>query len=109
VLSEELQIAKTESRFRDVNERIAESAEGFGATEVGLVCECADPQCGQLIEAPLDEYEEVRADGAQFLVAAGHEVPDHERVLEARMGYRIVEKLRGVGALARRLNQRPAR
>ena len=57
--TEELKTAKTESRFRDVNERIAESAEQFGIDELALVCECADPECGQQIDAPVDEYEEL--------------------------------------------------
>ena len=107
--AEELKTAKTESRFRDVNERIAVSAEQFGTEELALVCECADPNCGQQIDTPLDEYEETRSDGAHFLVAPGHEVPDHERVVKTGPGYRIVEKLRAVGAVARRLNPRPAR
>ena len=107
--SDELHTAKTESRFRDVNERIAETAEELGTTDLALVCECADAECGQRIEATVDDYEEVRADGAQFLVAAGHEVPEHERVIGSRPSFRIVEKLRGVGAMARRLSPRPAR
>jgi hypothetical protein len=106
VRSEELKTAKTESRFRDVNERIADTAELVGADEVALVCECADPLCGHRIDAPVGDYEETRADGAHFLVAPGHEKPEHERVLKTRPGYRIVEKLRGVGAVARRLNPR---
>jgi hypothetical protein len=40
--------APTEARFRDVNERIAESAQRF--------------------DASLDEYEDVRGDGATFIV-----------------------------------------
>jgi hypothetical protein len=104
--SEELRIAKTESQFRGVNERIAGTAERFGATEAELVCECSDPKCGHRIEAPLADYEQTRTDGAQFLVAPGHENPDHERVAGHRPGYRIVEKLRGFGAAARRLNPR---
>ena len=105
--SDELRIAKTESQFRDVNERIAETAERFGATEAELVCECSDPECGHRIEAPLADYEQARTDGAQFLVAPGHENPDHERVARHRTGYRIVAKLRGIAAAARRLNPRP--
>jgi hypothetical protein len=104
--SEELRIAKTESQFRDVNERIAETAERFGASEAELVCECSDPECGHRIEAPLADYEGVRADGAQFLVAPGHENPDQERVARHRPGYRIVQKLRGIAAAAQRLNPR---
>ena len=106
--SEELQIAKTESRFRDVNERIVETAEQIGANEAELVCECGDPECGDRIAAPLEDYEETRADGAHFLVSPGHELHEHERVLKTRPGYRIIAKLRGVGAVARRLNPRRA-
>ncbi len=109
VRSEELRIAKTESQFRDVNERIAESADEIGLQQAELVCECADPECGHRIEASLDDYERVRSDGALFVVAPEHHVPEHEAVVESRPGYRIVEKLRAVGAAARRLNPRRAR
>ena len=106
--SEELRIAKTESRFRDVNERIAETAERIGANEAELVCECWDPECGQRIAAPLEDYEDTRAHGSHFLVAPGHELQEHEDVVKTRPGFRIVAKLRGVGAVARRLNPRRA-
>jgi len=109
VRSEELRIAKTESQFRDVNERIAESADEIGLAQADLVCECADPECGHPIEASLDDYERARSDGALFVVAPEHHVPQHEEVVESRPGYRIIEKLRGVGATARRLNPRRAR
>jgi hypothetical protein len=106
--SEELRIAKTESRFRDVNERIAETAERIGANEAEIVCECADPNCGERIAAPIEDYEETRADGSHFLVSPGHEEAEHERVVKTRPGFRIVEKLRGVGAVAMRLDPRRA-
>ena len=106
--SEELRIAKTESRFRDVNERIVETAERVGANEAELVCECGDPECGERIAAPLEDYEETRGHGSHFLVSPGHEEQEHERVVKTRPGFRIVAKLRGVGALARRLNPRRA-
>jgi hypothetical protein len=107
--TEELRIAKTESRFRTVNERIAESTQDVGLEEAALVCECADPECGHPIEASLEDYEEVRSDGARFMVAPEHHVPEHEEIVESRPGYRIIEKLSAVGAAARRLNPRRAR
>jgi hypothetical protein len=107
VRSEELKAAKTESQFRDVNERIAESAERVGADEVALVCECHDPECGTQIDVTVEDYEDTRADGARFLVAPGHERPDLERVLRTRPGYRVVEKQKAVGDVARRLSPRP--
>jgi hypothetical protein len=108
VRSEELRIAKTQSRFRNVNERIAESADEVGLPQVDLVCECADLECGHPIEASLDDYERVRSDGALFVVAPEHDVPELEEVVDSRPGYRIVEKLRAAGAAARRLNPRRA-
>ena len=106
--SEELRVAKTESAFRDANERIADSAQQIGLEKATLVCECADPECGHPIAAPLEDYERVRADGARFLIAPQHEEIDHEHVVETRPGYRIIEKLRAVGSAARRLNPRRA-
>ena len=107
--SDELLIAKTESAFRSVNERIVESATSVGASEAEFVCECDDPGCGRRITAPIDDYERVRSNGARFLVAPEHEEQGHEEVLASRPGYRIIEKLRAVGAAARRLSPRPAR
>jgi hypothetical protein len=85
--------ATTEALFRDVNERIAESAERFDATESDFVCECADPNCTHRVSASLDEYEEVRDDPATFLVVPGHEEGEIERVVSDRGRFRVVEKV----------------
>ena len=63
-------IARTEALFRDVNERIAEGAERFDAQEAEFVCECADVECTDRVEATLYDYEHVRADGARFIPIA---------------------------------------
>jgi hypothetical protein len=44
-------LARTESLFRDVNERIAESAERFDAPNAEFVCECSDQNCTERLEA----------------------------------------------------------
>lgn len=88
--------ATTEALFRDVNERIAESAERFDAEGAEFVCECADPNCTDRVEATLPEYEGVRADAATFLLSPGHEQPDIERVVSERHRYVIVEKVQEV-------------
>jgi hypothetical protein len=85
--------ATTEALFRDVNERIAESAERFEADGSDFVCECSDPNCTHRVSASLDEYEEVRAEPTTFLVAPGHEQNDIERVISDRGGFRVVEKI----------------
>jgi hypothetical protein len=85
--------ASTEALFRDVNERIAESAERFDTTGTEFICECADPNCTHRVAASLAEYEEVRAEPTTFLLAPGHEQRDIERVVSDRGRFRVVEKV----------------
>lgn len=104
---EEARIARTESAFRHVNERIAETSEGFDSGDAEFICECADPTCHERIEAPLEVYDDVRAQGTTFLVADGHEVPAYEHVRRRRRGYLIVEKMtRGLRRAVRRSDPR---
>lgn len=106
-MNDQVKRARTEALFRDVNERIAESAQRFDAPSTQFVCECADPNCTHRLEATLEEYEEVRADGATFMLAPGHEHDDIERVVEKKRGFNVVEKMQGaVRATVRRLNPR---
>ena len=101
--------ARTEAAFREVNERIAENAERFEAGETDFICECGDPHCTERVEATLAEYEQVRADGARFLLAPGHSDGSIERVVERRDSFVVVEKVHAVArAVARRLNPRTA-
>ena len=92
-MNQQVRRATTEALFRDVNERIAESAERFDADESEFVCECSDPSCTHRVSASLDEYEEVREDPTTFLLAPGHEQADIERVVSDRGRFHIVEKV----------------
>ena len=93
----EERIARTESLFRDVNERIAESARRFDSDHAEFVCECADQACTERVQATLDEYERVREDGTRFLVRPGHEDTRVERVVERRnLQFAIIEKFNRV-------------
>ncbi|HUZ97920.1 MAG TPA: hypothetical protein VMU74_01040 [Gaiellaceae bacterium] len=92
-----------------MNERIAENAERFEAGSTEFICECDDPQCVHRLEATLEEYEEVRQDGATFLIAPGHGDGSIERVVDHRGRFMIVEKVHvAARALVRRLNPRTA-
>jgi hypothetical protein len=104
---EDGQVAKTEALFREVNERVAERAEEFEAESAEFVCECADPMCTKRIAASLEQYEEVRAAGDTFLVVEGHvERRDLERVVGRGDRFQVVQKLRELGVLVRRLDPR---
>ena len=103
----EVRIARTESLFRNVNERIAESAQRTEGEDAAFVCECADADCTEKVEAPLGVYEDIRSDGTKFLLAPGHEDERVERVVEERLRYSVVRKVnRIVAAHVRRLNPR---
>ena len=93
---EEIRIGRTEALFRDVNERIAESAQRFEADETQFVCECADPSCADRIELSLEDYERVREDATHFVLVEGHVDERVERVITQRRKYSIVEKFNSV-------------
>ena len=102
-----IRMAKTEALFRDVNERIAEASERFGAEEAEFMCECADPACAERLEVPLEEYEEVRADATTFVLDPEHVEPRIERIVRRRRDYAVVKKVnRTIAALVRRLDPR---
>jgi hypothetical protein len=97
-LEREERVAKTESLFRDVNERIVEATERFDADEAELMCECADPACAERLEVSLEEYERVRSDGTHFLLDPEHVEPTVERIVRKRAEYAVVEKFGKVAA-----------
>jgi hypothetical protein len=102
------QQATTEAIFRNVNERIAESAQRFDADEAEFVCECGDST--HRLETPLDDYERVRAKPTRFLLAPGHENDAIEKVVDRRGRFQVVEKAeRTVVATVRSLNPRKSK
>jgi hypothetical protein len=103
-----LDLALSQSRFRNRNERLRRSAESYGfeaAARVPFTCECVDPDCREVVMLRLNEYERIRAQPTWFLLAAGHEDDEspHERVIEAENGYAIAEKTGAAGVEAARL------
>ena len=103
----DVRMAKTEALFRDVNERIAEAFERFGSDEAEFMCECADPECAERLEVPLEEYEEVRSDATTFVLDPDHVEPRIERIVKRRNGYAVVKKFnQTVAAWVRRLDPR---
>ncbi len=86
-------IGKNEALFREVNERIAETADRFDVREAEFLCECADSACAERVEATLPEYEGVRSESTQFMLAPGHDLPKVEEVVAERPGHSVVEKV----------------
>jgi hypothetical protein len=80
--------------FREVNERIADIAGTWEwEDKQGFLCECVRRECTRAVLLTRGEYERVRAGGARFFTAPGHEQAEQERVVERHVGFVVVEKL----------------
>jgi hypothetical protein len=102
-------LAKNESFFRQVNERIKDVAATFqGPESYEFLCECADAGCTERIELTREEYEWVRAKPARFVLAPGHVAPEVEHVVEEDTNHVVVEKLGVAGQIASELDPRTA-
>jgi hypothetical protein len=91
-------IAVNESRFREINDRLAE---GLGSLRhppehLDFVCECAHLECRAKVSLTAAEYERVRADPMLFAIVDGHEVPDTEDVVARADRFTTVRKHRDV-------------
>ncbi len=104
----ELRLAQNETIFREINERVRDIAEQHGSDPhvYSFFCECANSDCTLQISLTTADYERVRTDGAQFVIARGHELPEVERVVEDGDGWSVVAKKGDAAAYARGLDPR---
>jgi hypothetical protein len=67
-------IAENQSRFREANERIEQTADSMHLVgPIPFVCECPTPACTDLVRMTMSEYEGIRANERRFFVVPGHE------------------------------------
>ena len=66
--------AQNEARFREANEQIQGKVLELAAQEhpAPYLCECDDPVCTAVILLTAAEYEDVRSESRQFVVAPSH-------------------------------------
>ena len=90
----EERLARNETLFRSVNENIEEAATSGQADDhvFEFFCECSNIDCNLLLPMTVSEYERVRADPRQFVIAMGHELPEIERVVAQGSAYQVVVK-----------------
>jgi hypothetical protein len=90
----EERLARNETLFRSVNENIQESATAGHPDDhvFEFFCECSNVDCTLLVPMTVAEYEQVRADSRQYVVAPGHELPEIEAVVHRTSGYQVVLK-----------------
>jgi hypothetical protein len=90
----EERLARNETLFRSVNENIEDAAASSQIDEhvFEFFCECSNIDCALLLPMTVSEYERVRADPRQFVVAPGHELPEIEHVVTREGAYQVVVK-----------------
>jgi hypothetical protein len=102
--------ARTQSLFRDINERVREINHAFDLVlPLGdWVCECANDRCTERLYVAHDEYERVRSDGATFIVMPSEMHVDTaiEDITERTDEYWVVEKRDGAAEMARSIDPR---
>jgi hypothetical protein len=85
-------LARNEAMFRSVNERVEEVVQPGAEEEIDFLCECGDSGCAEKLTLTRREYEQVRADGAQFAVYPGHDIPQIEEVVMRANRFFVVRK-----------------
>jgi hypothetical protein len=87
-------LAKREALFRATNEEIArvEHEIGSDGSLLEVVCECGRGGCAELITVSESVYEQARSTPRRFVLVAGHELLEIERVVNRYDGFVVVEK-----------------
>jgi hypothetical protein len=101
-------LAKNESFFRQVNERIREVGERFEGNSYEFLCECADPSCTKRLMLTVRQYEDVRGSPTRFALAPGHVEPEVEHVVQREEEHVVIEKRGLAGRIAAQLDPRAA-
>ena len=92
-MSREERVARNETLFRDVNERIkGVSEDAHPASTTDFLCECGDPDCTEPVPLTPVEYEEVRRNATHFAIVPGHSDPQIEVVVAHNERFAVVEK-----------------
>jgi hypothetical protein len=99
-------IARNETIFREVNERIEEVSGNAPAERVEFLCECGSRDCTEVIALARGEYEGLRADPVLFAVLPGHAIPEVEIVVAENERFLTVRKLPEEQQIARETDPR---
>ena len=99
------EIGETQVEFRNANEKIQASADGFAIHgSIPFVCECPDRDCLELVRLSFDEYEAIRQHPTRFFNITGHERSSvetgAERIVAVADELTVVEKIGVAGEVA---------
>jgi hypothetical protein len=99
-------LARNETLFRSVNERVEEVVQPGPDELIDFLCECGDAECVEKVSLTRAEYEDVRLDATQFAVVPGHEITDIEDVVARTDRFIVVRKHPGESGIARQTDPR---
>jgi hypothetical protein len=99
-------LARNETLFREVNERVQEINEAAGNDVVDFICECGSDDCTAMISLTRFEYEQLRADPVLFAIVPGHEIPEIEDIVSKHDRFDVVRKHEDEQAIARATDPR---
>jgi hypothetical protein len=79
---------------RHANERLHDAVEDVvpDAAPIPFLCECAAEFCDARVEVTLEQWEEIAAEPQHFVMVAGHERSEGEKVIGMVREYEVVEK-----------------
>ena len=102
-------MAENETLFREVNERVDDTATHLGADEERThqyLCECANADCTFRVTLTHAQYTAVRADPKQFVVLPLHFTPEVETLITKNERYWLVRKTGEAGEYVEKLDPR---
>jgi hypothetical protein len=101
-------IARNDAIFRKANEGIRAAA-GDEFEQIPFICECADPECRDIVLMTPAEYGAVRSNPRLFLKVPGHEAAAQGwgQVVERHDTYVIAEKVGIAGDVVEQLEGKP--
>jgi hypothetical protein len=106
----ERRMTENETLFREVNERVEDTATQFVGDEEGskheYFCECANPNCTFRVTLTHAQYESVRANPKQFVVLPDHFTPEVETLVTKNEGHWLVRKTGEAGDYVEKLDPR---
>ena len=99
------EIGEAQVAFRNANERIQASADGFAIHgSIPFICECPDRDCMDLVRLTFDQYDAIRQYPTRFFNVTGHEHSSvdagAERIVAVAGELTVVEKVGVAGEVA---------
>ncbi|MCW2927811.1 MAG: hypothetical protein JWM86_1779 [Thermoleophilia bacterium] len=88
----EVVAVKAEQHSREINQKLADQLQDFGARTVEVFCECWAPQCKGTMSLRLRDYYSIHRREDQFVICPGHDLPSIEDVVERTDEYWVVRK-----------------